>query len=475
MFKAIWRRINNYFDPDKSEQLLSESVDAFYRMAVNSTRGISTNFARDVIIKSSIVQDKTNSQYSGILNTLSNHCLGTVPLIVGLSDDPRVDDSLEDRWIEWSIYNGIGSSLREARRKAAQTGICVVIPYKSKSVYELKLAFRVVGAEALQSPSSAINNPAFENPFTGERTEGIEFWPNGEIKRVWINEDDQVDPTPYSIPSEAFVWYKGSRPFKMWPECSPAFTVIPSMTRFIDNVMAESEFKTAIPMAVKLDGEYYKPNTSAGTPKGVFKYEPGMIPTLPPGADLVGIAMASMAEDRGKLSDKFCQISARCVDMPRNLALASSSDSNMATAHIDLQPWKYVVDIDRHDFEIIPRLVYRLWYSMVTLTTLVPSKLFETEPPPVAFNYSVLLNHPDPMKCATARATDLESGASTLTIQYSEQSRNARREIEKECKLLGITKERYFELLLSQRGNYAAQNNLTKNKGFTKQERAPTN
>ena len=439
--------------------------------------------ARDVLIRSSIYEDGNNSQYSGMLNTLSNHCIGTVPLVVGMTESDQLNDSLEDRWLEWAMWNGIGASLREARRKAAQGGICILIPYKSKSEYDLKLAYRIVGAESLKSPYRGLSMNAHRNPITGEVVDGVEFHLNGEVRRVWIKEDYKLDPTPYDVGPDVIVWYKATRPFKMWPECTPAFPIIPSMSRFLQNVIREAEFKSAIPMAIKLDPNIYRP-PGTGTPPpptGAFKYQPGMIPTLPPGTDLVGVAMQSMAEDRVKMSDQFCSVAARCVDMPKNLAISNSSDSNMATAHIDLQPWKYVVDIDRFDFEVVVRRVFAKWYSMASLTTLLPASTFESTIPLVDFNYTVLFNHPDPVKCATARATDLISGASTLSIIYSEQSRNARRALEKDAKILGISKKKLFEIIVASRSKqaleilHATQENVPQKQGSSQLKSSQSN
>lgn len=465
-FKRIW---NSYTSQEICDATVADG-------GVRLLDGLRCNpLARDVLIRSSIYEDGNNSQYSGMLNTLSNHCVGTVPLVVGMTESDELNDALEDRWLEWAMWNGIGAALREARRKAAQGGICILIPYKSKSEYDLKLAYRVVGAESLKSPYRGVRVDMHKNPITGEVVNGVEFHLNGEVKRVWIKEDYKLDPTPYDVGSDVIVWYKSTRPFKMWPECTPAFPIIPSMSRFLQNVVREAEFKSAIPMAVRLDPNIYRPpgTGNPAPPTGAFKYQPGMIPTLPPGTDLVGVAMQSMAEDRAKMSDKFCSVAARCIDMPKNLAISDSSDSNMATAHIDLQPWKYVVDIDRFDFEVVVRKVFAKWYSMASLTTLLPASTFESTLPLVDFNYTVLFNHPDPVKCATARATDLISGASTLSIIYSEQSRNARRALEKDAKILGVSKSKLYEIILASRSKqaleilHATQEDQSKDKGST--------
>jgi hypothetical protein len=394
-------------------------------------------YVREALCDCSIIEDSENPYYAGILNTMSNHCVGTVPLLVSLLDDDELNEEIEDLWFEWAITNEIGSAIRAGRRTAAQTGLAVIIPYKKETDYKMKMGLKVVGCQYLRSPS--MPDPNIK--------EGIEYYPNGDIAAVWIQEEDVFEPTRYDA-RNVIIWWKKSRPFPMFPECGPALTVYPSINRYLANVMREAELKTAMPMAVELSGEFYKPGAK-DFPKGAFKYEPGMVTTLPPGTKLVGLNMAAMADDRSKLTEHLVATAARCIDMPKVLAIASSADSNMATAHIDLQPWRYVVDIDRFDYEPAIRKIKRIWYNMALFH--LPAALSAIDEPRCLFNYTVLFAHPDPVKCANARAKDLESGSSTLTAIYADQGKNARREIRKDCKLLGLTPVEFYERLLKAR------------------------
>ncbi len=402
--------------------------------------------SKSSLISCSLVEDDLNSHYNGILNTLSNHCVGTIPIPVCLSDYDELNDNIEDLWIEWGIENEVGRAIREARRTAALTGLAVVIPNRKQSDHDIKLGFQVVGQECLKNPFRKMIDILDDSI-----RDGIEYWPNGDIKAVYLNVDGEIEPVRYKVPQECFVWSR-KRSNRMYPECAAAFTVYPSIRRFLESTFRGEEMKTSIPMALKL-GTTYKPAAGSGTPKGSFKYEPGMVMTLPPDTELTGLNWGQLSQDRAKLLDVMVSTAARCIDMPRNLALASSSDSNMATAHIDLQPWKYVVDIDRFDFERLVRWVFRRWYNFAKLSPDMTTKAFDVPRPPVLFNYTVIFDHPDPAKRANARATDLISGASTLTRIYAEQGKNARREIQKECKLLGITVPEFYKQLLVSRSN----------------------
>lgn len=404
-------------------------------------------FLKYSLIECSLQEDEENPFYTGLLNTLANHCCGTVPIPLPLIPNDALCDAVEDRFTDWAIENQVGAALREGRRTAARSGVAVLIPYKMQTDHPIKLGFQVVGAEYLKSPS-----------FIPDIVDGIEYMPNGtDIRAVWVQEEDKAEPTRF-VNSSAYsnkfksciVWHR-KRVHKYWPECASAFQTYPSIRRYFINILKAAENQTSIPMALELDPGVYPP-ISGQIPTGKFEYQPGWVPTLPPGSKLSGLNFAAVAEDRSKFIDLMVGSAARCVDMPTILALADSSDSNMATAHIDLQPWKYAVQVDRFDYEMAVRRVFWLWYNLASLwPDYLPSTALKYQRPPIIFNYNEMFEHPDPQKRAKARATDLESGSSTLVNIYSQQGKNARREIQKECKLLGITTQEYFTQLMNSR------------------------
>jgi len=77
----------------------------------------------------SIVEDEENPYYNGMLNTIADHCIGTVPILLGNHPSAEVSDAWETRWLEWALINNIGTSIRHIRRAAARTGLGIGIPY----------------------------------------------------------------------------------------------------------------------------------------------------------------------------------------------------------------------------------------------------------------------------------------------------------------------------------------------------------
>ena len=65
--------------------------------------------------------------------------------------------------------------------------------------------------------------------------------------------------------------------------------------------------------------------------------------------------------------------------------------------------------------------------------------------------YPDLFDHPDPNKRASARATDLASGATTLNRIYSNCGLNFRRELVREAQSLNITADELAQIYISSR------------------------
>lgn len=143
---------------------------------------------------------------------------------------------------------------------------------------------------------------------------------------------------------------------------------------------------------------------------------------------------------------------ARCVQYLRNIALGDSADSNMATAAIDIQPWINKVKIDRVDFQPIVRKVFSMWYDRAILVrNYLPIQARNGFT--YAINYDSTFEHPDPGKRANARAVDLSSGSTTLHRVFTDQGLNPRRELDREARTLGISRQELNEIIIASRSN----------------------
>jgi hypothetical protein len=245
--------------------------------------------------------------------------------------------------------------------------------------------------------------------------------------------------------TECIIWHKHIEEgqYLPVPECSPGLCILPSVKRVMDAVIRGKEFRSSMPMAMELDPSIWKPQSGAKQPEGKWKYEPGMVPTLPVGTKLSGVPLGSTTDEDGGFIEMMAGASARCLNMPVNLVIGNSSKFNMASSQVDGQPWKTKVSIDRDDFATVPYQIKQMWMNAgrdragyflpATNTMIDKNKMTNT------WMYSDVFSHPDPQKNANARAVDLASGCKTLLQIISEQNVNPRRVLAREAAFLGIT------------------------------------
>lgn len=399
---------------------------------------------RRKLLECSMDEDELNPFYGNILDAVSKDNLGPFPLVIMNSDVEELNYKVEDQWVRWGCINNVGTVLRKLRRDAAKTGIGIAMRYYNKDL-EHPVCYKNICITQCCTPRDA--------PPDARIFDGIEYDENWDPVAIHVARGLETDR--YSVNEDGvLIWWlkQDIKSLQLIPECSAAFLMYPSVRRYFDAVLRGEEFSASIPMSIEVDAKVYKPDAEA-IPSGQFKYEPGMVPTLPPGTKLTGVSGAVGAKERTQMLRLMVAAASRVKNYPVNLAMGDSSNSNMATAQIDIQPWKKTIEIERFDFEPILHQVFKEWVAHgVTLPNYLPTTSSSSiTRNGISFYYRVLFEHPDPFKNASARATDLLSGAKTLHMVYSEQSLNPRREFDREAKLLNLTREELTKYYLASR------------------------
>lgn len=406
---------------------------------------------REALRETSIREDEENSYYMALLNLIADQTVGSCPMLLGDHPDNKVNDKVEDAWLDWAIDNSIGANIRQIRRGAASTGIGIAIPYEVEITET-----NPIGLKLKPICTSQLINPPFSMTIEDRIIDGIKYDENWDPEAIFVESGDPYNPTEYQVKDILF-WHKQRRSnpaINMLPECGPAFCLFPSVRRYMNAVVRAEEFRSCIPMAVELDKDVYRPEDAEvdGVPAGTMSYEPGTIPTLPPGTKLNGIPSGLSSDDRTKFVRLVVGAAARCVTAPVNLIMGDSSDSNMASAAMDNQPWMTWVRNDRTDFAPILRKVFRLWHDRAKLVSgYIPLQARTRFPHD--FYYDSTFEHPDPQKRANARSVDLGSGSTTIHKVYTDQGLNPRRERTREAQTLGLTMEEYNKLVISVRAS----------------------
>jgi len=392
---------------------------------------------RDKMVLCSVKEDEENPFYSNILDSVANDCLGPLPLIITNFPNEQVNEKVENHWLLWGCTNKIGTVLRQVRRAACATGVGIAVPYKMKnSMHPNPWGYKWINTLDLINPrNTTVQDRIYK---------GIEYDENWDPIKIHVRNGS--DTKEYDIQrDDVLLWWKKQdiSILEFMPECVSAFSVYPTIRRFLDAAIKAEEFTASIPLAIELDKDIYRPQDGAPTPAGKFEWIPGLVPTLPPGTKLAGINTNISAKERHHALRMMVTAASRCKRFPTNLAMGDSANSNMATAQIDIQPWKTEVKIDRFDFQPILHQVFNRWKRECTSRNLFPNVDLQEN-----FYYSILFEHPDPVKNANSRAIDLASGSKTLSMIYADIGANPRRELLKEANLLGISREKLIEFLL---------------------------
>lgn len=411
---------------------------------------------RKRFIQFSLEEYDRNVYYNSVINTLSNQVIGPCQSILGLSEKENLNSIVEVQFEEWVRANKIGTVTREFRKKAALTGLALAIPYKynNHDLHPVQTSFNVYGANDLETPWNASPSDRICN--------GIQYDKDWNITAFHFKQEsnDLKNVTKEFRVHEVIFWSKNYLAGRLdpIPECLPAFFIYPLMRRYLEASIKGEEFRMSFPMAVEVDAGIYRPDISGEAPTGYFEYQPNTIPTLPPGTSLKGIpGSGSSSADKDKLLRTMAGACALTLSMPTNLAIGDSSNSNMASAQVDIQPWKNKVNIDRFDLEPTLRQMFKEWWSRIQYIPGIIPRSARSNFFPHQYVYDPLFNHPDPLKCANARMVDLSSGVDLLSRIYAENGQNPKRAIEKEAKLLGISYEEMCNVILSSRSAMSAQ------------------
>jgi len=435
--------------------------DNFDRLPPEAVRAaMSLPFAKERLVEFSINEYNCNPYYALVINNLGDHTIGPSPGIIATSSrvDDRDNDLVEDHYHAWTAANGIGQVFRNMRKEAAKTGLAIAIPYiKQNSLHPNPLTFKVYGFECLETPRSARPEDRIIN--------GIEYDRDWEVVAFHIKDTDDTlnvgrfinDSTKEYRVEEVLWWSRNRVKGMVWPmpECYSAFTLYPFIQRYLQAVIEGEEFKASFPMAVELDPKVYSQyarDMSDVSPKGTFEYDTKTVPTLAPGMTLSGMPHSVGAKDQERTMQMFAATCALSVSMPKNLALGDSSNSNMASTQVDIQPWANKVKIDRFDMEPVFRQAFKWWWELsvrIEMPFTIRKKHLLMYPH--YYVYPDLFEHPDPNKRASARALDLASGAETLNRLYANRGLNFRREMEREAKALGIPVQDLIEIIISSR------------------------
>lgn len=430
----------------------------------------STNpYVRKILCSRSRYEVANNSYARGIVNSIANDGIGTGPTLQIQLDNEPLEDLIESEFSAWCEEIGLARLLRTLRVSRCESGEGFgIIRVNPGLIHPVKLDLQLVEAEQV-SHDFYFNGVSQSRP--GQFYDGIEYDRFDNPLRYYVLPShpgdvglfSQLTLKPNPIPAEYVLHYfRQDRPGQRRgvPELTPALPLFAQLRRYTLAVISAAEtaadyaaviFSESPPDdegAALQGGEAVDSGVSEGTGTlDTFELAKRMATVLPQGWKLGQVKAEQPTDTYDAFVWNILREIARCLNVPLTIAALDSSKSNLSAAYLDHQTYARSIEIDRADMEsLLNRLLDHWLTEAMKLPGYLPgAKVIERFPR--VWRWPSVGQHADPNKVASARFTDLSSGATTLPREYSKQGLSWEKEQISAAKSLGITVEEYRALL----------------------------
>jgi len=362
-----------------------------------------------------------NSYARGIVNTLANDCVGTGPRLQLLDAGARAGQ-VEADFELWARAVKLAKKLRTMRMARCQDGEAFAIRGQNALLRTVvKLDIRLVEADQVRSPWAGADSFSAVT-----ETDGITLDEWGDPVSYSVSKEHPGGTSIGGLLTDSFITIPASDMLHLFgvdrpgqhrgiPEIQPALPLFALLRRY---TLAEvSAAETAANFAAVMHGDAPPDGEAEDDPDAMDEIEiprNGML-TLPAGWKMSQFKAEHPSTGHVAFKRSIMSEAARCVDMPLNVALGDSSESNYASGRLDYQMYGKKIEIDRDDIEsVVLDPILADWLREYELATGVR----------VSGRHEWFWpgrEHVDPVKEANAQKTRLESLTTTLSEECAKQ------------------------------------------------------
>ena len=366
-----------------------------------------------------------NCYAKGIVRTLASEVVGTGPRLQILTEDPKVNQAIEERFSAWSRRIGLAEKLRIMRAAISCDGesFAVFTTDFSRS-QEISLDLVPVEADRVTQPMGV--------PETEDMVDGIRYDVSAQPKSYTVLRSYpglaamQVSlPIEYdTLPASRVIhWYFPDRAGQSRgvPELTPALPLFAMLRRYTLAVLAAAE--SAADWALVFTTNQPPDEVAAAVPMDwSFETESRMGVFAPEGWKPEQIRAEQPATTYEMFKREILNEIARCLDVPYNVAAGNSSSYNYASGRLDHQTYARAIEVQRDHAETI--VLDRLLAEWLREASLLPGFLPASDPwaqLPRHEWFWTGREHVDPAKEAAAQSDHLGNYTTTLAIEYAKQ------------------------------------------------------
>lgn len=429
-----------------SAQTTSENRNHWSYADDLSARAANSLPVRRTIRRRARYETANNSYAAGMLLTLANDTIGTGPRLQMQTRDATTNQLIEREFACWCRDVRLAQKLRTARITLARDGE-VFFRLTSKPSHESPVWLDIELLEGDQ-----VTTPALVP--TDDHIDGIWFDRFGEPAAFDILDRHPGDDvpmkslTPIKTPAKNVIhWFREDRPGQKRgiPEITPSLPLYAMLRRFTLATITAAE--SAADHAGILSAQAHSDEeVDQLTPYEEVEFARGMLTAVPFGWKMEQMKAEHPTTTYGDFKHEIINEIARCLNMPYNVAAGNSAGYNYSSGRLDHQIYFRSIGITQTDCEsIILDRLFRAWYAEAVLVGIVPALNLRYRPWVWSWDPAEDL---DPVKSANARMVNLQTGMATFQRAYAAQGLDWQVEQAQQAEALGITLERYRELLV---------------------------
>lgn len=385
-----------------------------------------------------------NSFCNGMVRTLAFHCIGTGPRLQLNTGNEQADKKLETAWHRWGKEIGLTSKLTTMRQARCRDGEAFGLFVTNRRLSgQIKFDFRLIEADQVANPYtfSSVNDidgivlDALGNPVSYS----ILANHPGDTQTIGTQQ-----ATP--VPAERVIHlYREDRPGQRRgiPELTPALPLYAVLRRYTLATLHKAEVAALMALFLRTNSTGLDP-ADIGEPFQVLDFERNAMTTLPDGWSIEQLKAEAPTEAHDGFCTSVMREIARCLDMPRSIAMGDSAGLNYSSGRLDHQTYFRAIENDRYDFET--RCLDRLFAEWLDEAASIPGMIPDGLPLVTEWSHEWQwdgFEHVDPSKEANADETRLKSGMASIPDLCAKQGIDWESMQRKQALALGLTIDEY--------------------------------
>jgi len=381
-------------------------------------------------------EERENSYYAGILDTLINDIIGPSPRLQILTDDTKLNQEIEHDWKIWGKEVKLAPRMRTHLKTRMRDGESFCIKrINPKLKNAVKLDLWCVEADQVTS--------LMERQADNE-DDGIMYdqYGNPASYRVLVNHPGGTGGNSLfkfeTIDADKMIHsFKMERPGQRrgFPEFKSAMEAIAQLRDYTLSVMKAARVAADIAAVLKTDNpdldemttdsieESGDEEDTIAIPKSmdVIDIERGQYLVLPAGYDISQLKAEQPTTTYKEFKREMIGSIGRPKNMPYNVAACDSSDYNYASGRLDHQKYDKYIQVERFDFsnEVMDR-IFDAWLRQWIIENSRGDLIENDTKIPHAWYYDGS-KHVDPVKEAKGQGIRLANGMTNLAIEQANE------------------------------------------------------